>query len=65
MKSVVHKGTGSEGQGMLTVWEAECYRKGRWEHKLNWKKITSVNSRGILGVKAVFHNCYHWLGEHR
>lgn len=29
------------------------------------KKITSLNSRGILGVKAVFHNCYHWLGEHR
>ena len=39
MKSVVHKGTGSEEQSTLTVWEAECYRKGRWEHKLNWKKL--------------------------
>lgn len=38
MKSVVHKGTGSEEQGTFTVWEAECYWKGRWEHKLNWKK---------------------------
>lgn len=29
------------------------------------KRITPLNSRGILGVKAEFHNCYHWLGEYR
>ena len=68
MEGLVHKDTGVRETRYVHSLSSRVFLEGKVGAQTTvdqLKKITSLNSGTALGVKAVFYNCYHWLGEPR